>query len=526
MDSAEQIKQLKINVTNIKSVLVKGRAQERKITSKKISFIQKEERRERRIEKENSLEKFRIPTFGVAGLVASTTSGIFGGIMGFLGNILAGYIVKRLPEIIAKAQEIYENDIKPMWEGAKKTLGSIFNGIKFVFTGINNFFNPTSAQKNIDETEKSMKNLNKEMDSDISFYTNILKSVGFDVSMFEKPEKEQPDVSEPLNMGTVDSQEEPTPVRPSMRPQRRNEGGEVLKTKQPKQVPVGDPYYSNPMRSFPRVANKNLANTEAFKKNVGKFGELVKLLKSSKFMGKKPTGGGADKGGGGGYGGNIDASKIKADSPEKMAFIATVRELEGTAGPNGYNTWFGGRSDLDLSKLTVNQVVAEQKRRINSGEATYNGLTSAAVGAGQFLYPEDTVRRMGLNPAIEKYTPELQNKMILFQSMSARGIDPSKQLSLNDVEILGREWASFTPYHGQTGRSAATSLNVYKSNLKEARNLGPVSKNNGNKGLIAIQPVVKEVVREVPVPIALNSNSGSSNVEQFEAYQDLFSGLG
>ena len=53
--------------------------------------------------------------------------------------------------------------------------------------------------------------------------------------------------------------------------------------------------------------------------------------------------------------------------------------LEGTAGPNGYNTWFGGRSDLDLSKLTVNQVVAEQKRRLNSGEATYNGLTSAAV---------------------------------------------------------------------------------------------------------------------------------------------------
>ena len=61
--------------------------------------------------------------------------------------------------------------------------------------------------------------------------------------------------------------------------------------------------------------------------------------------------------------GDIDASSISADTPEEKAFIATVRELEGTAGSKGYNTWFGGRSDMDLSQMTVSEVVAEQKRK-------------------------------------------------------------------------------------------------------------------------------------------------------------------
>jgi len=502
--------QLKLNVTNIRSVLISGRKEEQKIISRKNSLLRREQQREKRIEKENALENFRLPTFGVAGLVKSTTAGIFGGLMGFLGNILAGYIVKRLPEIIAYAENVYENNIKPAWKSATKTLETIFNGIKFVFTGINNFFNPDESQKNIDETEKNMKNLNKEIDDDIKFYTGILKAVGFDVSMFEEEEDKIVNLPDPLGADKPESQQ-PTSTSPQMKPQQRNQGGEVLQTKMPKEVPVGDAKYKNPGRAFPRVADKSLANTEAFKKNVGKFGELVKLLKSSKFMGRKGGGGGGNNRSGGGYSGNIDASKIKADSPEKMAFIATVRELEGTAGANGYNTWFGGRSDLDLSKLTVNQVVAEQKRRLDSGEATYNGLTSAAVGAGQFLYPEDTVRRMGLNPAIEKYTPELQNKMILFQSLSSRGIDPSKPLSLRDVEILGKEWSSFTPYYGQTGRSAATSLNVYKSNLKEARNLGPVSNSKKKSVLIAVQPVVTTQTETVPVAVASGASQGSLN---------------
>ena len=124
---------------------------------------------------------------------------------------------------------------------------------------------------------------------------------------------------------------------------------------------------------------------------------------------------------------------------------------------------------MDLSKMTVSEVVAEQKRRIKSGEATYGEYTSAAVGAGQFLKPEETVRAMGLDPDKVKYTPELQNRMILFQSLAKKGIDPSKELTVADMQVLGNEWASFTPRYGQTTRTAAKSLETYKKNLQEAR---------------------------------------------------------
>lgn len=167
-------------------------------------------------------------------------------------------------------------------------------------------------------------------------------------------------------------------------------------------------------------------------------------------------------------GGDLNAADIKADTPEEKAFIATVRELEGTSGAQGYNTWFGGRTDMDLSQMTVSEVVAEQKRRLSAGEATYGRYTSAAVGAGQFMKPEQTVKAMGLDPDKVKYTPELQNKMILFQSQWARGVNPSKKLNENDMRILGGEWASFTPQYGQTSRTASQSLSVYQKNLREA----------------------------------------------------------
>ena len=199
-----------------------------------------------------------------------------------------------------------------------------------------------------------------------------------------------------------------------------------------------------------------------------------------------------------GAGGNV-FSQIDVNDPEAKAFIATVRQLEGTAGPEGYNTWFGGRTDMDLSKMTVSQVVAEQKRRLATGEASYNGYTSAAVGAGQFMKPEETVREMGLDPDKVKYTPDLQNKMILFQAMKRRGVDPTKPLTLNDIEKLGPEWASFTPYHGQTSRTAGESLRVYERNLEKARQLQSTAPTTGQPILMNLNvPGQTQTVTQAP----------------------------
>ena len=293
MAARDQLQELKINVTNIKSVLIKGREQQKKISSRKVSFVKREEKREQRIEKENALEKFRIPTFGVAGLVQSTTSGIFGGLMGFLGNILAGYIVVRLPQIIAKAQEIYEN-VKPIWEGAFKTLTTIFNGVGFVFSSITSVFDKGEAEKNLKKTETELKNFDKESDNDISFFSGLLKSAGImPPETPQAPEQGSPssiaDQSGGLGMPT------PTPS-PSSMPQERNRGGEILKTTQPKRVPQRDSRSDTSAARiiFPRVANKTIKNTKAYQKNVIKMGEIVKLLKmkrkTSSAAGSIPSG--------------------------------------------------------------------------------------------------------------------------------------------------------------------------------------------------------------------------------------------
>ena len=197
-------------------------------------------------------------------------------------------------------------------------------------------------------------------------------------------------------------------------------------------------------------------------------------------------------------GGNV-FSQIDVNDPEAKAFIATVRQLEGTAGPEGYNTWFGRRSDMDLSKMTVSQVVAEQKRRLATGEATYGRYTSAAVGAGQFMKPEETVREMGLDPDKVKYTPELQNKMILFQAMKRRGVDPTKPLTLEDIRILGKEWASFTPHYGQTDRTAGESLRIYEQNLDKARQLQSTAPTTGQPMLMNLTvPGQTQTVAQAP----------------------------
>ena len=198
-----------------------------------------------------------------------------------------------------------------------------------------------------------------------------------------------------------------------------------------------------------------------------------------------PTIPGADYyGPGGGPGGgrtsmSMDAADIEADTPEEKAFIATVRELEGTAGEGGYNTWFGGRTDMDMTKMSIQEVHDEQTRRMAAGETTYNGLSSAAVGAGQFMTPLEQARSMyasqdrEFDPTKVMFDENFQNELILDLAKRKRGVDVSKRLTEGDMRTLGGEWASFTPQYGQTSRTASESLSAYNENLGEAQKVTP-----------------------------------------------------
>ena len=161
-------------------------------------------------------------------------------------------------------------------------------------------------------------------------------------------------------------------------------------------------------------------------------------------------------------------------SKNAKALLNTIRWAEGTLKPDGYNTWFGGRSDMDLTSMTINEVVAEQKRRLSAGEATYGQYTSAAVGAYQMMKPEAFAAAAGLT-GDSKFTPENQDKMAIAgymmgqAGMSAAEIDAP--ISRAQIAKMAPVWASLpmmngASRYGQPVKRYEDLVAVYDKNLK------------------------------------------------------------
>ena len=161
-------------------------------------------------------------------------------------------------------------------------------------------------------------------------------------------------------------------------------------------------------------------------------------------------------------------------SKNAKALLNTIRWAEGTLKPDGYNTWFGGRSDMDLTGMTINEVVAEQKRRLSAGEATYGQYTSAAVGAYQMMTPEAFAAAAGLS-GDSKFTPENQDKMAIAgymmgqAGMSAAEIDAP--ISREQIAKMAPVWASLpnmsgASQYGQPVKKYEDLVSVYEKNQK------------------------------------------------------------
>jgi hypothetical protein len=220
------------------------------------------------------------------------------------------------------------------------------------------------------------------------------------------------------------------------------------------------------------------------------------------------------------------ANRTPLDDSKKEALIQLVREGEGTADAQGYNKWFGGDTSLDITKMTGNEVMQEQLRRLKAGEtpkftdAFGVTSTSAAVGAGQFMKPEQVMIDMGLDPATTKMTPEVQDAMILHLAMDTRGVDPSDGIDMAEMERLGKEWASLTSYHGQKDITPQESIDRYNTILEGIRKrkgetktdpLGPQS----SLPMPSIQPStpapqIAAVAPEPPSPASITIDPNSA----------------
>ena len=172
---------------------------------------------------------------------------------------------------------------------------------------------------------------------------------------------------------------------------------------------------------------------------------------------------------GSGYTGQVPSAGTNA-----KALLNTIRFAEGTSHAEGYNTWFGGRTDMDLTSMTINEVVQEQKRRLRNGEATYGSYTSAAVGAYQMMEPEVFAVKAGFDPATTKFTPEVQDKMAIAGYMMGQArmsrAEIDAPINREQIAKMAPVWASLPMMNGQSRynqpvKSFETLQAVYNKSL-------------------------------------------------------------
>ena len=173
------------------------------------------------------------------------------------------------------------------------------------------------------------------------------------------------------------------------------------------------------------------------------------------------------------FGGTITSSS--GGPPHRRALLNTIRWAEGTLKPGGYNTWFGGRTDMDLTKMTIDEVIAEQWRRHNAGETVYGKYKSAAVGAYQMMAPETHLKRAGLTGS-DLFSPENQDKLAI-EYMKARKITDAEinsPITKGLIAKLSGIWSSLpnlqgVSAHGQPVKSYEDVLKVYNEQLGKAQ---------------------------------------------------------
>lgn len=165
-----------------------------------------------------------------------------------------------------------------------------------------------------------------------------------------------------------------------------------------------------------------------------------------------------------------------AGSRQENAFIQTIRTVEGTSGPDGYNTVYGGAVVPQLTQMTLGELYEAIKlggtdaipARLGGGKIPFkkDKYNSSASGALQ-LMPE-TLRGLVENSGYswdDVFSPETQDRMML--DLARQGGVDIENMSPAQMEKAGNIWAGASPRYGQTTRTASDSYSIYQSLLQQ-----------------------------------------------------------
>ena len=161
MASTSELKKVKLNITNIKSVLVDGKKAVDEKQKERQDFLTKleEERKQRREEK--AFEKPIDPNKKKPDLKSPVKSsmGLMDRIFTFVGAIVGGMIVKALPEIIDTFKKVFEK-VKPFFDGLVEFLSPVFASIGKFFESKDSYESEKEkVNENLDAAKLEGKNI-------------------------------------------------------------------------------------------------------------------------------------------------------------------------------------------------------------------------------------------------------------------------------------------------------------------------------------------------------------------------------
>ena len=160
MASTSELKKVKLNITNIKSVLVDGKKAVDEKQKERQDFLTKleEERKQRREEKafEKPIDPKKKPDFKSP---VKSSMGLMDRIFTFVGAIVGGMIVKALPEIIDTFKKVFEK-VKPFFDGLVEFLSPVFASIGKFFESKDSYESEKEkVNENLDAAKLEGKNI-------------------------------------------------------------------------------------------------------------------------------------------------------------------------------------------------------------------------------------------------------------------------------------------------------------------------------------------------------------------------------
>ena len=326
-----QVTQLKLNVTNIKSSLFSSNKQLKKLkTDKKNLFFKLEKKKELRAE-ETRLETPRLGIgSGFSKIMSAVTSpvrSIFDRILDFIGLIAAGILINNLPIIIEKIQEFFNSDFI---KGVGNVLGIIGNAILGLakFVGIFPKSEQDQVEKNIKETDKRFDEDIKDADAAEKDIVNLEKFLGqTDSGIDEVPMESDSSIPQsilesPISSSPSNTESNTKEITASKPAQSFNSGGTVKSEGPSQTLSLAQKQTYTPQKSgvskkvqrdandgftkFPIAVDNIHKSTKEQEKNIIAFS---KMLKDSRGFGTSsgspsgpsgPSGPGGPSGNGGG----------------------------------------------------------------------------------------------------------------------------------------------------------------------------------------------------------------------------------